>query len=177
MRPVTRLFPALVLFAGFLAPTAALGAERLLAVLEGTDTAGKPVRLEIRETPELQVPKEVKASARWQVLPGETVRTPTRPSPRVVELYAGQMQPPELVARLLVSYFGDAGRWTPFYRISEEPAVVRQGGRWTPVTIGQGMPGLIVQHGGMLPNADGFFARIEFSLTTGSLAPGAWLVR
>lgn len=151
--------------------------ERLLLVLGATGTGGKPVRIEVREKPGIQVPKEVKAYARWQVLPGETVRAPTSPARRVVDLYGGTSQAPELVARLLVTYFGAAGKWVPHYQITEEPAVVRRHERWNPVMIGQGMPGLIVRHGSTLPNASGFFPRIEFSTTTGSLALSAWLVR
>lgn len=165
-----------VLLAGLLSPATAPAAERLLLVL-GATAGDRPVRIEVREKPGIQTPKEVTAYPRWHVLPGESVRTKEAPVPRVVDLYAGTAQSPELVARVLVRYFGGAGKWIPHYRITEEPAVVRRDGRWAPVMIGLGMPGLIVQHGGTLPNADGFFPRIELSLTTGSLAPSAWLVR
>jgi hypothetical protein len=175
MKRVIRL--ALALLASLLSTSGALAAERLLFVLGAADTTGKPVHHEVREKTGLQTPKEVRAYARWHVVPGETVNAAAAPSPRVVDLYGGTPQSPELVARVLVRYFGAAGKWIPHYQLTEEPAVVHRGGRWAPLTIGQGMPGLIIQHGGTLPNADGFFPRIEFSLTTGSLPLGAWLVR
>lgn len=177
MHSVTRLFPAPALLAALLLPAAAHAAERLLLVLAGADSGGRTVRVEVRDQPGVQAPKEVRAQARWQVLPGEAVRAPQAPAARLVELYGGTAQSPELVARVEVRYFDTAGRWVPHYRISEEPAVVRRDGRWAPVLIGQGMPGLIVRHGGTLPNADGYFPRIEFSLTTGALALSAWQVR
>lgn len=158
-------------------PGATLAAERLLLVLGAAEAGVKPVRIEVREKPGIQFPKEVKSYARWHVLPGEAIRAPRAPTPRVVDLYGGTPQSPELVARVLVTYFGGAGKWVPHYQITEEPAVVQRNGRWTPVMIGQGMPGLIVRHGGTLPNASGFFPHIEFSITTGSLALSAWLVR
>ncbi len=163
--------------AGLLTPATAFSAERLLLVLGGTGASGKSVRIEVRAKPGIQVAKVVEASARWHVLPGETVDTKDPPGLRVVDLYSGTSRSPELVARILVRYFGSAGKWVPHYQMTEEPAVVRREGRWAPVMIGQGMPGLIVQHGSTLPNANGFFPRIEFSVTTGPLAVGAWLVR
>lgn len=177
MSLVTRLLPALALLAGLFVSPGASGAERLLFVLGATDAGGKPVRLEVRDKAGLQAPKDVKPHARWRVLPGEAVRSTPAPAPRLVDLYAGTASSPELVARVLVRYFPSKDQWLPYYRITEEPAVVHQNGRWVPVMIGQGLPGLIVQHGGVLPNADGFFPRIEFSLTTGALAVSAWQVR
>lgn len=175
MKGKIRLGLAAVLLAS--ASAASSAAERVLFVLGAADASGKPVRLQVLEKAGIQVPKAPVAQARWHVLPGDAVRAKEAPPGRMVELYAGTATAPESVARVLVRYFASGNAWVPHYRITDEPAVVRRDDRWAPVMIGQGMPGLIVQHGGTLPNADGFFPRIEFSLTTGLLAVSAWQVR
>jgi hypothetical protein len=112
----------------------------------------------------------------WKFVPGEIVRTTARPADRVVDVYTGTPQTPSLLCRIVVRYFPSPAGWVPQFQLIEEPALALINGRWQPVPIGRGTA-LLVQHGSALPNADGFFPRLELGMTTGAFPVVAWEVR
>lgn len=147
----------------------------VLLRLVGVEGAA-PIEIEVRDRPEPGKVEEARAEGRWQISAGETVRTAVPPAPCAVELYSGTGLSPELIGRVIVRYARAAAGWVPEFRLDEEPTVARVNGQWVPLSLASGSPGLLVQHGGTLPNAEGFFRSIEFSLTTGPVAITAWRV-
>lgn len=161
----------------------------LLGLLLSPVVAAAPILLTLEPAAEAKIikiettagaheSKERGAAAKWKVLPGDALGTAERPAPRVVELYGGQGADRALVCRIVVAYFkNDRDRWAPHFRLDEEPLVIRDGNRFKPLLTVRGMPTLLVQSGGALPNAEGYAPTLEFGLTTGPLAIDFWIVQ
>jgi hypothetical protein len=151
-----------------------LAAERKLLTLGGSDKTAVLTVLDVPELQRLQPPIEL---ARWTVRPAAPIRGNTRPPDRLVELYTGTPQAPSLLCRLLIRYYSARAGWVPHFQLIEEPVVARTGDRLRPFDLAQGAAGLLVQHGGTLPNAEGFFPTLEFGPSAGGLALVGWQVR
>lgn len=146
-------------------------AERKLFTLESAPAAA--IELQILDVAGARLADRSATAATWKLKPGDTLRGETRPPDRVVDVFSGTRLAPSLLCRVVVHYYaGDSG-WVPRYRLDDEPAVAFVNGRWQPIG---GIAGL-VRHGGVLPNADGFFPAIEFGLSSGALTIVAWRVR
>lgn len=169
-RTTTALLIALL---ALLAPPAP-AAERELLRLESSPPAAT---LHVLEVAGVQLAKSAQSFPTWTLKPGDTVTADARPPDRVIELYTGSLQAPSLLCRVVLRYYPQGARWTPHFRLDEEPLVARVNGRWQPLELIRGAAGLLVRHGGTLPNADGFFPTIEFGLSAGGLSIVAWQVR
>jgi hypothetical protein len=139
----------------------------------------QPVSLQVRHRPGLVLsPKPGQTPERWHILPGNPHEgSEPRPADRAVEFYQGGDAARLLLLRVEVRYFrrGD-GHWVPHFQPHENPLVAFDGKRWVPLAQPQGKSGLIALHGGVLPNAEGYYPRIEFGLVTGRSSIDAWTV-
>ena len=95
---------------------------------------------------------------------GDLISSVRRPPDFVIGLYRGRGKQRVLVTRMLLRFF-KAGpeRWQPYYQPHQEPVIVRQGDRWIPLTTVAGTGGLVLT-GGYLPNANGYYKQLEFTL-------------
>lgn len=154
-----------------LAAFSAVAANRTLLILESAPKA--TVKLEIMDKPGVQRADPIAASALWELKPGDPIHADKQPADRVVELYSGTRLAPNLLCQVTLRYYAGENGWTPQFRLDQEPAVIWVNGHWQPL---KGTAN-IVQHGNVLPNAEGFFRTIEFGLSAGSLTIVAWQVR
>jgi hypothetical protein len=155
-----------------LATAPAGAAERVLFVIEST-AAPKPIALSVLDVRDVQRPGAIPASRTWTLKPGDRLGADARPPDRVVELFTGTPLAPALFCRVALRYYRDGSGWTPQFRLDEEMAVAFVNGRWQPIGEIAGL----VQFGNNLPNAEGFFPRIEFGASAGDLVIVAWQVR
>lgn len=123
-------------------------------------------------------PQRGRPQERWRILPGQSFASEARPPDRAVHFYQGAAAPYSLLCIVHVRYYRDAGgRWVPHFQLYEEPLVVPNNGRWQPFTTARGTPLLLVLTGNALPNAEGFFAALEFGFSAGAVSIDAWMVR
>ncbi len=115
----------------------------------------------------------------WQIKPGDSLTAGKRPQDRLVSLYTGT----DIKKRLLLSlvhirYFQNKdGNWAPFYKINQQYLAVRRGGRWVPVTSVRGVPILIVITDSGVPNAYGFYPKLNIGFNTRRMQIDSWFVR
>lgn len=150
----------------------------VLMLLEHTQT-GKQIQTEIEVKDGLVAsPDKGKPQAKWIIRAGDALKAGSRPGDRTVNFYQTAETQSTLLFIVKVRYFQNStGRWVPQFLLDEEPMVIRKNGRWQPLTTVQGTPGLIVQTGTALPNAEGYFPSLEFGITTGATSIDAWLVQ
>lgn len=110
----------------------------------------------------------------WRLTPGDAVRHPR--TPRSVRLYQKIPGGLKLMAVIKVRYFAQAGRWVPEYRISEQMYFVPTPGGWKPLAFANGVPSLLSYTSPTLPNAQGYYHALAFSLTSALMAVDAWEV-
>ena len=123
-------------------------------------------------------PEKNKPQQQWVIRAGDTLKSTTRPADRVVKFYKGTGSNGILIFMVKVRYFPDErGGWVPQFQLDQEPLVVHENGRWRPLSTIQGVPNLIVQTGSVLPNAEGYFALLQFGFTTGPTSIDAWAVQ
>ncbi|MHB8534867.1 MAG: hypothetical protein ACYDBW_05410 [Sulfuricaulis sp.] len=141
--------------------------------------AGKLIETRIEITSGQNIsPDKSKPQEMWLIRSGDTIVSTTPPANRAVSFYKSANGGVMLIFIVKVRYFPDEkGGWVPKFQLNEEPLVTRINGRWQPLTTGQGMPGLVVQTGSILPNAEGYFTSLEFSFSTGPSSIDAWLVQ
>ncbi len=150
--------------------------ENVLMVLEYVEN-GKAVRTEIRTQIGAYVaPRTGQAPASWRIRPGEAVSGGAPPE-HEVEFLRRENGALEALCIVQVKYFRNQGLWQPAYRLDETPLFVRDGSGWRPLPTPSGNPALIQLLGNTLPNADGYYPQLEFSLSTGSSAIDSWVVR
>lgn len=150
----------------------------VLMLLEHTQD-GKPVQTPVELKAGLATsPEKGKPQAKWIIRAGDAFKAGPRPDDRSVNFYQGAGTHFNLLFIVKVRYYQNGtGRWVPQFLINEEPLVIRQDGRWQPLTTVQGVPNLIVQTGSALPNAEGYFPSLEFSMSTGAMSIDAWQVQ
>jgi hypothetical protein len=123
-------------------------------------------------------PKPGQTPDRWRLLPGNPYEgSEPRPANRAVEFYQGKDTARILLMRVEVRYYrrGD-GHWVAHFQPHENPLVAFDGKRWVPIAQPQGKSGLIALHGGLLPNAEGYYPTLEFGLITGRSSIDSWVV-
>jgi len=176
-RPSRLLLPALLLAAAAVAG-ADEKAPTLFTVVASTPGApgAAPAKLEILDQSGAQTAKTVVAAPTWIIKP-QPVKRDSRPPERIVELYTGTPAAPALLCRVWLRYYAGASGWVPHFRLEEEPLVARVHGRWQPLELIRGAGGVLVLHGGTLPNAEGYYPRLEFGSSVGPVAIVAWQVR
>ena len=150
----------------------------VLMLLEHTQ-AGKQIQTKIEVKDGLVAsPDKGKPQAKWIIRTGDALKSDVQPGDRTVNFYQSTGTQSTLLFIVKVRYYQNAaGRWAPQFLINEEPLVIRKNGRWQPLTTVQGVPSLIVQTGTALPNAEGYFASLEFGMSTGATSIDAWLVQ
>jgi hypothetical protein len=122
-------------------------------------------------------PKPGQTPDRWRLLPGDVFGGETRPAGHAVEFYQGNDGARILLLRVEARYFRHRdGRWIAHFQPHENPLVAYDGKRWVPLAQPQGKSGLIVLHGGLLPNAEGYYPALEFGLTVGRGSIDSWVV-
>lgn len=146
-------------------------AERTLLTLESQPQ--HTIELNVMDAPGAQRADPIAAFSTWKLKPGDPIRSDQRPPDRVVELYSGTKLAPSLLCRVVLHYYATEAGWMPRFRLDDEPAVAWVHGRWRPLG---GFSG-IVEHGNLLPNAEGFLQTIEFGLGSGPLTIVGWRVR
>ena len=112
----------------------------------------------------------------WLLRPGDSIKAAGRPADKFIELVYLANQ---TLCVVEVRYFPDGGRWKPAFRIDETPLVMRDPatGRWLPIGYVNGDPSLLMFLGPKLPNPEGYFSELRFTLTTGPLAITSYRVR
>lgn len=115
----------------------------------------------------------------WQIKPGDSLTANRRPRDRLVSLYTGTSIKKRLLLCLVhIRYFQNKdGNWTPFYKINQQHLAVRRGGRWAPVTSVRGVSVLIVITGSGIPNAFGFYPKLNIGFGTRRMQIDSWFVR
>jgi hypothetical protein len=178
--PIRRyvLFVVTAVSAAALAEPSAETEENVLMVLEYVAN-DKTVGAEISNKPGVYAaPRRGPAPPSWRLRPGRDVEGGGAPPERQVEFLHRSGETLESLCIVQVRYFRVAGNWRPFFRLDETPLFARDAaGRWRPLAVPGGSPALLQLQGSVLPNADGYYPRLEFSLTTGSAAIDSWVVR
>ncbi|HEY8555347.1 MAG TPA: hypothetical protein VIL43_12510 [Burkholderiales bacterium] len=175
---VARPFLLLVLLLAAVVAGADEDAPALFTVTASAPGApgGAPAKIEILDEPGVQTAKTVVAATTWIIEP-HPLEQAARPPERVVELYTGTPAGPALLCRVWLRYYATDSGWVPHFRLEEEPLVARVHGRWQPLELIRGAGGVLVLHGTTVPNADGYYPRLEFGSSTGPVAIVAWQVR
>jgi hypothetical protein len=161
------------------APGAQAAKPPVLMLLEHVEN-GKAVQTKIElKSGAVQSKDKGKPRDKWIVRAGDALASAVRPGDRAVNFYKITGGENTLMFIVRARYFQrDDGKWAPQFQLDEEPLVMRgRDGRWKPLTTIQGVPGLIVQSGGALPNAEGYAASLELGFTTGGMSIDAWVVQ
>lgn len=115
----------------------------------------------------------------WLLRPGDSIKGADRPADKFIELAYLANNANQTLCIVEVRYFPDGGRWKPAFRIDDTPLVVRDPntGLWRPVGYVDGNPSLMMFIGPKLPNPEGYFSELRFTLTTGPMAITSYRVR
>lgn len=143
-------------------------AETLLVLQNATQ------RLAIADEPGLHHLAPGAAAITWRVAPGDWVRHPL--APRALRLYQNARAGLKLMAIIKVRYFPEAGHFVPKYRVSEQMYFVPTPGGWKPLAFAHGVPSLLTYTSQTLPNAQGYYHSLSFSLTSAVMPIDAWEV-
>jgi hypothetical protein len=169
---------ALALLALLASGTAVHAADPVLLKLEYAWN-GEPVSLAVSATPgAYPSSRPGEAPARWRVVPGNPIASPTRPDNRTVEFYRRNGLQDALVSRLDVRYFRDQqGYWVPRFQVHHIPLVYRTEDGWVPIPVAEGRADLVMLVGKHLPNAEGFYPSLEFTLGVKPVPIDRWVVK
>ncbi len=115
----------------------------------------------------------------WLLRPGDSVKGADRPADKFIELVYLVNNANQTLCIVEVRYFLDGGRWKPAFRVDETPLMMRDpaSGQWLPLGYVEGNPSLLMFKGSRLPNPEGYFSELRFSLTTGPMAITSYRVR
>ena len=123
-------------------------------------------------------PEKGRPQQKWIIRAGDAIASDSRPGERRVNFYQGAGNQTVLLFIVMARYYpNDGGKWVARFQLNEEPLVARVNGRWQPLGSVRGVPNLIARTGTALPNAEGYFASLEFGFTTGAAAIDAWQVQ
>ncbi|MHB1528261.1 MAG: hypothetical protein ACYCXT_02335 [Acidiferrobacteraceae bacterium] len=112
----------------------------------------------------------------WVIGPGNAHSQAMAPLPRRLALFQNVEGSLKLVAAVRVRYFASHGVWVPRYRVSEQMYFVPTDNGWKPLVLHGGVPSMLTYTSTMLPNAEGYYAALTFSSTTGPITIDAWQV-
>lgn len=124
--------------------------------------------------------KEIKkAPLEWLLRPGDSIKAAGRPADKFIEFIHAADGASQTLCVVEVRYFPDGKRWKPAFRIDETPLVTRDPatGQWRPIGYVDGNPSLLTFKGPTLPNPEGYYSELRFSLTFGPLAIQSYRVR
>lgn len=111
---------------------------------------------------------------RITIKPGTEVDSIQRPGETRINLYRGADNQRVLVGALNVRYYrSDDGKWIPKYILAQEPIIIRQGNRFIPLETAVGS-GNAVLVGNNLPNAEGYYSELTFSMGLGKTFVDSW---
>jgi hypothetical protein len=161
------------------APVLQAAKPPVLMLLEHVADDGKAVQTQIElKGGVVQSKDKGRPRDKWIIRPGDALASTVRPGDRAVNFYKTTVGGNTLLFIVRARYFRrDDGKWVPQFQLNEEPLVMRgPDGRWKPLATIQGVPSLIVQSGGALPNAEGYVASLELGFTTGGMPIDAWAV-
>lgn len=115
----------------------------------------------------------------WSLRSGDSVKGADRPDDKFIELSHLVHDAEQPFCVVEVRYYLDAGRWKPAFRIDDTPLVVRDPntGQWRALGYVEGNPSLLMFIGPKLPNPEGYFSELRFTLTTGPMAITSYRVR
>ena len=115
----------------------------------------------------------------WLLRPGESLKGANSPADKFIELIFPVNDTDQILCVVEARYFLDSGRWKPLFRIDDSPLVIRDpnSGLWRPAGYVDGNPSLMMFIGPKMPNPEGYFTELNFTLTTGSLAITSYRVR
>ena len=151
--------------------------EPALVILQapaGSKLKPTPIRDRVGKFPS---PVAGKPQSSWILTPGDARKSSVSPPNRVVQLYHTVDKKPALLCTLTVQYSPHNGKWIPAYRIEERVVLMRDGKRVKPLPSGAGEIDLVVMTNSSLPDVNGFYSRLEFSLPSRRVAIDAWEVR
>lgn len=138
----------------------------------------KRIAWAITDKPEpLRPPTKNPSALSWHLRQGTPVTAASMPAPRRVDFYQGEGAQRQLIFALEVRYFpgkdnksGQRGKWLPHYRLHQELLFVRdEGGQWRPLETLDEVPLAVDYRSPTLPNAQGYYAELDFGLTVGQL--------
>ena len=133
-----------------------------------------PIRDQVGKFPS---PAAGKPQSSWILASGDARKSSTPPPDRVVRLYHSVNRQLVLLCTLQVQYSPHNGKWIPAYRIEERFVLARDGKQMKPLPSGMGEIDLAVMTGFGLPNVNGFYSRLEFSLPSRRVTIDAWEVQ
>ncbi|MHB8742141.1 MAG: hypothetical protein ACYC9L_03370 [Sulfuricaulis sp.] len=150
----------------------------VLMVLQYT-IAGNTVQTQVTTQAGLVAsPDQGKPVTQWSISAGDAIPSATRPADRAVSFYQGAGNQSSALFIINVRYYqNSSGQWLPQFQLDEEPLVARLRGRWQALTTTHGAPGLIMQSGTALPNAEGYSASLVLGFTTGPTSLDGWQVQ
>ncbi len=151
--------------------------EPALVVLQapaGSKLKPTPIRDRVGKFPS---PVKGKPQSSWILSSGDARKSSGPPPDRVVRLYHTVGKKPVLLCTLQVQYSPHNGKWIPAYRIEERFVLMRDGKQVKPLPSGMGEIDLVVMTNSSLPNVNGFYRRLEFSLPSKRVAIDAWEVQ
>jgi hypothetical protein len=113
----------------------------------------------------------------WLLANGEARSGSTRPSERVLRLYHVENQHGQLLGTVLVKFYARNGKWQPAYRMEDNIALLHDGNQVKPIPTGMGDIELTLGSGTTLPNADGYYTRLEFGVPGKAITIDVWEVQ
>ena len=148
----------------------------VLAYVENDKVVSQDIRGDVGSFP---LKDTKKAQLEWLLRPGDNIKGADRPTDKFIELVYLVNDTNQTLCIVEVRYFPDGGRWKPAFRIDETPLVMRDPttGLWRPVGYVHGDPSLLMFRGSALPNPEGYFSELRFTLTIGPMAITSYRVR
>lgn len=148
--------------------------ERVLLLTLESLREQSPVKLSVRDEPQPRLVERAGKAPAWKLGQGEAVEARSRPAAWRVDLFQRSGDTLDIVCSIEIVYFPAKGRWLPHYRVHDQLILVRDGKGLRPISLAEGLPALVQYHSPRLPNADGFYASLEFGLITGPVSIDAW---
>ncbi len=123
-------------------------------------------------------PQKGKAFDRIAIRPGSALKSRDRPGNRAVGLYRGRGEQRILLGILRVRYYSSApGIWAPRYQLYQEPIMVYDGRRWQPAAVSTGGAAALMLVDPPVPNAEGYYTSLEFTLSPSAIYLDSWQVQ
>lgn len=173
--PRIPLIMAALLMAMLGAAPAAQAKAPALVILQaptGTKLKPTPIRDQIGKFPS---PVTGKPQSSWILAGGDARASPNPPPDRLVRLYHAVDNQLLLLCTLVVKYSLYDNKWIPAYRIEERFVLMHNDKQ--PLPSGMGDIDLAVMTGPELADANGFYRRLEFSLSSRPVTIDAWEVQ
>ena len=118
-------------------------------------------------------------SGTWRVFGGTVLsKPPASLEPVLVELHGMVGTDRKLIVRIWVRYYQTAKGWQPFYKLSQEPVVIKTPGGWKPLFDSPVSPELVdVLNWQQHPTPDGYRAWIDFRMYRSKVSIDSWEIK